>query len=47
MNNMFGPPKPGGKRQGPVVRRGFEKRQQVEPTWPPGRVPRHEGRLAR
>jgi hypothetical protein len=30
--------RPGGKGQGPVVPRGFEKRQEVDPAWPPVQV---------
>jgi hypothetical protein len=31
--------RPGGKGQSPVVPRGFEKRQEVDPVWPPVQVP--------
>jgi hypothetical protein len=31
--------RPGGKGQSRVVPRGFEKRQEVDPAWPPVQVP--------
>ena len=31
--------RPGGKGQSPVAPQGFEKRQEVDPAWPPAPSP--------